>query len=92
MRVGEVVVELLGDVAGQLQVLFLVLADRHMGGAVEQDVGSHQARIGEQAERGVLAVLAGLVLELRHAVHPADAGDAVEDPGQLGVLHDARSG
>jgi hypothetical protein len=47
------------------------------------------ARIGEQAERGVLAVLAGLVLELGHAVHPADARDAVEDPGELGVLRHA---
>jgi hypothetical protein len=86
----KVVVEFLGDVAGQLQMLLLVLADRHMRGAVEQNVGSHQARIGKQAERGVLTVLAGLVLELGHAVHPADAGDAIEYPGKLGMLHDAR--
>ena len=84
---GKVVVEFLGDVAGQLQMLLLVLAHRHMRGAVDEDVGGHQARIGEQAERGVLAVLAGLVLELRHAVHPADARHAVEDPGKLGMLH-----
>ena len=30
---GEVVVELLGDVAGQLEVLLLVVAHRHVGGA-----------------------------------------------------------
>ena len=84
----KVVVEFLGDVARQLQVLLLVVADRHMGGAVGEDVGRHQRRIGEQADRGVLAVLAGLLLELRHAREPAHAGDAVEDPGKLGVLDD----
>ena len=59
-------------------MLLLVLADRHMGGAIEQNVGGHQHRIVEQAHGGVLAILAGLVLELRHAVQPADAGDAIE--------------
>ena len=76
---------LMGDVARQLEVLLLVLADRHVGGLVDQDVGRHQRRIGVEAERGVLAVLAGLLLELRHAVHPADTGHAVEHPGELGV-------
>ena len=32
----EVVVELLGDVAGQLEVLLLVVADRHVRRAVER--------------------------------------------------------
>ncbi len=82
----EVVVELDGDVARQLEMLFLVLADRHVRGLVDQDVGGHQRRIGVEAERDVLAVLAGLLLELRHAVHPAEPGDAIEDPGELGVL------
>ena len=35
-------VEALGDVAGQLEVLRLVLADGHDAGLVEQDVGGHQ--------------------------------------------------
>ena len=81
----EVVVELDGDVARQLEVLLLVLADRHVRGLVDQDVGRHQRRIGVEAERGILAVLAGLLLELGHAVHPADTGHAVEHPGELGV-------
>ncbi len=70
-------------------MLLLVVADRHMRGAVGENVGRHQGRVGEQPDRGVLAVLAGLFLELRHPLEPAHAGDAVEDPGELGVLDDA---
>jgi hypothetical protein len=84
----EVVVELHRDVPRQLEVLLLVLADRNMGRPVGQDVGGHQGRVGEEADGGVLPVLARLLLELRHAVEPAHAGDAVEHPGELGVLVD----
>ena len=69
-------------------MLLLVLADRHVGGAIDQNVGRHQRRIGVKTDGGVLAVLAGLLLELRHAIEPAEAGDAVEHPGELGVLGD----
>ena len=69
-------------------MLLLVLADRHMRRLVDQDVGRHQVRIGVEPDRGVLAVLAGLLLELGHAVEPAQAGDAVEHPGELGMLGD----
>ena len=85
---GEVVVEFLRDVPGQFQVLLLVLADRHMGRAIGQDVGRHQVGIRIETHGGVLAVLAGLVLELGHAVEPAEAGDAIEHPGELGMLGD----
>jgi hypothetical protein len=81
-----VVVELDRDVAGQLQVLLLVLAHGDVGGVVDEDVGGHQRGIGEEPDAGVLAVLAGLVLPLGHALHPAHPGDAVEDPGELGVF------
>ncbi len=84
--VAEVVVEFLGDVARQLEVLLLVLADRHVRGAIGENVGRHQVRINVETHRGVLAVLAGLLLELRHAVEPAEARDAIEHPRQLGVL------
>ena len=73
------------DVAGQLDMLLLVVADRHVGRLVEQDVGGLQHRIGEQADARALAVLARLLLELGHAVEPAHARGAAEDPGQLGV-------
>ena len=56
--VAEPRVEALREVAGQLQVLALVLADRHRVGLVEQDVGGLQDRVGEQADGG--AVGAGL--------------------------------
>src|SRR5437899_9959002 len=59
-----------------------------MGGAVNQDVGRHQIGIREETDGRVLTVLAGLVLELRHAAEPAHAGDAVEYPGKLRVLVD----
>ncbi len=57
-----------------------------MGGAIHQDVGRHQHRIIVQSDRGGLAVLAGLVLELGHAVEPADSRHAIEDPRQFRVF------
>ena len=47
-RLAERGVEPLREIAGQLQVLALVLADRHGVGLVEQDVGRLQDRVGEQ--------------------------------------------
>jgi hypothetical protein len=85
-RVAEIIVEFLRDIAGQFEVLFLVVADRHVGGAIEQDVGCHQHRIVVETHRRGLAILAGLFLELRHAVEPADPRHAIEDPGQFRVF------
>lgn len=82
-------VEAVREVAGQLQVLALVLADGDLVGLVQQDVGDHQHRVGEQADGGaVVALLGGLVLELRHPGGLAEAGDAVHQPAELGVLGD----
>ena len=88
MKVGaERGVEALGQVPGQLQVLPLVLADRHRVGLVEQDVGGLQDRVGEQPDAGpVGALLGGLVLELGHPAGLAEPGHAAQHPGQLGVL------
>ena len=44
-------VEAVGEVAGQLEVLALVLADGYLVGLVEEDVGRLQHRVGEQADR-----------------------------------------
>ena len=82
----EVIVEFLGDVARQLQMLLLVFAHRHMGRLVNQDVGGHQHRIGVEPHAGAFLVLAGFLLELGHAVHPAQPRHAIEDPAQLGMF------
>ena len=85
---GEVAVELLGDVPSQFQVLLLVLADGNVRRLVEENVGRHQVGVGIEADRGILLVLARLLLELCHPVEPSETGDAVEDPGELRMCGD----
>ena len=86
-RVPVAVVEPHREVPAELQVLPLVLADRHLVGLVEQDVGGLQHRVAEQPEAGLLgAALGRLVLELGHPAQLAEPGQAAEHPGQLGVL------
>src|SRR5262249_20596769 len=87
-RVSKVIVELLRDIARELQVLLLVVSDRHMGRSVNENVGGHQGRISVEADRRILTVLACLLLELGHAVEPTQAGHAVEYPGELRMLRD----
>src|SRR4051794_28168794 len=67
-------------------MLLLVLADRHMRRAVSQDVGRHEHRIVIEPDRGVLAILAGLLLELGHTVEPAEPRNAIEHPRELRVF------
>ena len=82
----EALVEAAGDLAHQLDVLALVVADRHLGRLVGEHVGGHQHRVEEERRRDQLALLRRLVLELGHAVEVAVGGDRGEQPGQLGVL------
>lgn len=94
-------VEANGQLAGELEVLGLVLADGHVGGVVEGDVGGLQDRVGEEAElelvfgrgegRGGVGQVQ-LALPLRHAAEVAHGGAAAEDPHELGVLLDAALG
>ena len=77
-----VVVEFLGDVVGEFQMLALVVAHRHPGRMIGQDVGRHKGGVGVEPGRGSLAVVPGLVLELRHPVEPAQPGHAHEDPAE----------
>ena len=77
-------VEALRDVAGQLDVLTLVVADRHVRGPVEQDVGGHQHRVGVE-RRPRHRTVAALLLELDHPVELADVRRALEQVGQLAV-------
>src|SRR3546814_4342872 len=66
-------------------MLLLILSHRHMRGLVGKDIGRLQHRIGVKAKRRAFAVLARFLLELRHAVQPAEPGGAVEQPGKLGM-------
>lgn len=66
-------------------MLFLILAHRHMRRLVEEDVGRLQNGIGIEPQGRALAVLAGLLLELGHAVEPAQGRNTVEHPGELGM-------
>ena len=64
-------------------------------GVVGEDVGGHQHRVVEQPDAHRLLAL-GLLLELGHPPQLAEGGDAVEDPGELGVrghvaLHEQRA-
>src|SRR6185312_4116137 len=65
------------QVAAQLQVLALVLADRYLVGLVEQNVGRLQHRVAEQPEARLLRTAPGrLVLELGHPAELAEPGQA----------------
>jgi hypothetical protein len=79
-----------GDIAGELEVLALVVAHRHPVRVVGEDVGGHEHRVVEQPDAHRLvparAFPVGLVLELGHPAQLAHGGHAVEDPGELGVL------
>ena len=66
-------------------MLALVIADRHLVGVVQEDVGSLKRRVGEQAG-GDEVVLAALVLELGHAAEFAVRHIALHDPAEFGVL------
>ena len=78
--------------ARQLHVRHLVLADRHEGGAVHQDVGALQQRVAEEAVGGQILLLELLLLVLvaRHALEPAERGDHRQQQVQLGVLGHVR--
>ena len=87
-------VEPLRDVARQLEVLALVVADRNDVGLVQEDVPGHQHRVLEQRGRDELLLVA-LLLELRHPAQLAVARGRAEQPRRLGVrghlaLHEHR--
>ena len=71
-RVAEARVEPPRDVAHQLEVLALVVADRHLVGAVDEHVGGLQHRVEEQPRGHELALRDRLVAELVHALQLAD--------------------
>ncbi len=87
----KLVIETLGDVARQFEMLLLVLSYRHVVSVVNQDIGSLKYRIGEQPQtnEGVFvgfAELVSFVLELRHAGKLAIAGGTAQNPGEFHVF------
>ena len=84
-RVAVAAVEGPDDLARQLEVGRLVLADRHERRLVDDDVGGLQDRVGEQAVVDVVGLVALLLLVGRRPLQPADRRDRREQPGELGV-------
>ena len=79
------VVEAVGNVPADLHMLLLVLPHRDEIRLVEQDIGGHQAGVGEEAGVDVVGVLGRLVLELGHAGELPEHGVAIQHPAQLRV-------
>ena len=77
------------DLAAELQVRRLVLADRHAGGLVDGDIGRLEDRVVEQPHAVLDAVLT-LLLIGGCPFRPRDRHDRVEDPGELRVLGQVR--
>ena len=70
------------DLSRQLEVLALIITDRHTVCVIEQDVGRHEDRVGEEAHaHGLLT--ATLVLELGHPTQFTHRRGALQEPGQL---------
>ena len=66
-------------------MLLLIRADRHKIGLIQQDVGSHQHGVGEEASVDVVGMLRALILELRHTAELTHIGVTIQNPGQLRV-------
>ena len=85
-------VETARGLACQLDVRDLVLADRHVRRAIDEDVGALQQRIAEKAVGGevLLLELLELILVGRDALQPAERGDHGEQQVQLRMLRHVR--
>ena len=78
-------VEAACDVAGNFQMLGLILPHGHEVGIVDEDVRCHQHGVGEQTAVDVVGVLGALILELGHARQLTKLRVAGQHPGKLGV-------
>ena len=85
------VIEAAGDLAGDLDVRLVVLADRHQVGARQQDVGGLEHRVAQQPERDRLLVQqrgAGHVLDAWQTRQPRHRHQVAEEQRQLvGLVH-----
>jgi hypothetical protein len=86
------VVEAAGDFARKLDVRHLVLAHRHLVGAVDQDVGRLQQRVAEETVGGQILVFQFFLLVLvgRHPFQPAERRHHRQQQVQFRVLRHLR--
>jgi len=81
------VIEPEGGIAGDLDVLTLVVADRDLIGVIKQDVGGLQRGVAEEpAADEVLFAFGRFILELCHPRQFTETDGAFHDPAQLVVL------
>jgi hypothetical protein len=90
LRLGErfavAAVEGTHDLARQLEVGRLVLADGHERRLIDHDVGRLQDGVGQQPVVDVVGLVLPLLLVGRRAFQPADRRHRREQPGELGDL------
>ena len=84
--IGEGIVEARADVAAELDMLALILADGDEVGLVEQDIGGHEHGIGKQARGDIICMLLRFHFELRHARQLAELRIAAQHPRKLRML------
>src|SRR6185437_5421328 len=84
------IVEFSRERAGKFEMLELVVADRHDGRVIQNDVCRHEHGIIEKSHVDVGFLLGGLVLELGHPFHLADRRDGVQYPRKFAVCGDPR--
>ena len=82
------VVEAARDLAGEFDMRHLVLAHRHLGGAIDQDIRALQQRIAEEtvSAQVLFGKLFLLVLVRRHALQPAQRRDHRQQQMQFGMF------
>ena len=83
--VAERLIHLHGKIAGDLDVLFLIFADRHEVAVIDQNVGRHQDGIGEES-RGSAHAARDLVFVGMRALEQSHRRDGGQNPGELGDL------
>ena len=80
-------VEATRNVASELHMLLLIIANRNFVRIVEKNITRHQYRVVEQTCPDRLLLLR-LVLVLRHLLQPTERGHTVQQPARLGVSAD----
>ena len=78
-------IEALGDVAGEFDVLELIFPDRHIIGAIKQNIGGHEDWIIENPDIGGKIAVMTFVFVLSHAESFAHRGVAIQNPSEFGV-------